>query len=177
MHRCPLSMVVHSFSMTDSSFARISQVSDATTVEKAVAIHYSRKKARTLETPQLISQLVPKLLGFTNPAAVLWEATPFSFVVDWFLPIGDYLKTLDGSTLNGLLLCKDFCTTVKVKRMMPIQALWNAPQPAVCGVITDTYFRRYAGLPPVTSLWEDVRLPGIRQFTLAGALAFQRMKV
>lgn len=30
-------------------------------------------------------------LGFTNPAQVLWEKTPFSFVIDWFLPIGNYL--------------------------------------------------------------------------------------
>jgi len=30
-------------------------------------------------------------LGFTNPAQVLWEKIPFSFVIDWFLPIGTYL--------------------------------------------------------------------------------------
>lgn len=30
-------------------------------------------------------------LGFTDPLQVLWEKTPFSFVVDWFLPIGTYL--------------------------------------------------------------------------------------
>lgn len=30
-------------------------------------------------------------LGFTNPSQVLWEKIPFSFVVDWFLPIGSYL--------------------------------------------------------------------------------------
>lgn len=26
-----------------------------------------------------------------NPASVMWEALPYSFVVDWFLPIGDYI--------------------------------------------------------------------------------------
>lgn len=31
-------------------------------------------------------------LGITNPALLAWELTPFSFVVDWFLPIGNYLK-------------------------------------------------------------------------------------
>lgn len=34
-------------------------------------------------------------LGLTNPPALLWEVIPFSFVVDWFIGIGDYLSSLD----------------------------------------------------------------------------------
>lgn len=37
-------------------------------------------------------------LGITNPAETLWEVTPESFVVDWFLPIGQYLTCLDAAT-------------------------------------------------------------------------------
>lgn len=37
---------------------------------------------------------VARSLGLTNPASVLHELTPFSFVLDWFLPIGTYLETL-----------------------------------------------------------------------------------
>jgi len=33
-------------------------------------------------------------LGLTNPLSIAWELLPFSFVVDWFLPIGSYLETL-----------------------------------------------------------------------------------
>lgn len=36
----------------------------------------------------------PAALGFTNPLTVLWEVTPWSFVVDWALPIGRYLEQL-----------------------------------------------------------------------------------
>lgn len=32
--------------------------------------------------------------GVTNPLAVAWEAVPFSFVVDWFAPIGDFINSL-----------------------------------------------------------------------------------
>jgi hypothetical protein len=39
-------------------------------------------------------------LGFTNPVNLAWEILPFSFVVDWFLPIGPYLETL--SAFDGL---------------------------------------------------------------------------
>lgn len=32
-------------------------------------------------------------LGLVNPATVLWEVVPFSFVVDWFLPVGRFLES------------------------------------------------------------------------------------
>lgn len=32
-------------------------------------------------------------MGFINPAAVAWELVPFSFLVDWFLPVGDFLNS------------------------------------------------------------------------------------
>lgn len=34
-------------------------------------------------------------LHMNDPASVAWEVTPWSFVSDWFLPIGDYLQALD----------------------------------------------------------------------------------
>lgn len=34
-------------------------------------------------------------LGLTNPALVIWELVPFSFVVDWFASIGDWLSAMD----------------------------------------------------------------------------------
>ena len=36
-------------------------------------------------------------LGITNPALVAWELTPWSFVADWFVPVGDYLSLLDAT--------------------------------------------------------------------------------
>jgi hypothetical protein len=47
-------------------------------------------------------------LGFTNPLNVVWELVPFSFVVDWFLPIGDFLNSL--SDLHGLVLDESYKT-------------------------------------------------------------------
>lgn len=34
-------------------------------------------------------------LGLTNPLELGWELVRFSFVVDWFLPIGNWLSTMD----------------------------------------------------------------------------------
>jgi len=33
-------------------------------------------------------------LGFVNPATVAWELVPFSFVVDWFIPVGKFLSLM-----------------------------------------------------------------------------------
>lgn len=40
-------------------------------------------------------------LGIDNPLEVAWELVPFSFVADWFLPVGNYLKSLTAT--NGLI--------------------------------------------------------------------------
>jgi hypothetical protein len=46
--------------------------------------------------------------GFTNPVNLIWEVLPYSFVLDWFLPIGNWLQTL--SSFDGLVFV-DGCKT------------------------------------------------------------------
>ncbi len=33
-------------------------------------------------------------IGLGNPASILWERIPWSFVIDWFIPIGTYLELI-----------------------------------------------------------------------------------
>jgi hypothetical protein len=35
--------------------------------------------------------------GLLNPATVAWELLPFSFVADWFAPIGSFINSLDAT--------------------------------------------------------------------------------
>jgi len=37
----------------------------------------------------------PRSLGLTDPYSVAWEVIPYSFVVDWFVPIGTYLDVMN----------------------------------------------------------------------------------
>jgi len=56
---------------------------------------YAQKSATTSEFQKL---------GLLNPLVPLWELTPLSFVIDWFIPIGDSLASLDamfGVTVIG----------------------------------------------------------------------------
>jgi hypothetical protein len=47
-------------------------------------------------------------LGLTNPLSIAWEVVPFSFVVDWFMPIGNYLQSL--TDFVGLSFQNSFVT-------------------------------------------------------------------
>lgn len=38
------------------------------------------------------------LQGLTNPMVVVWELTPFSFLADWLIPVGDYLDALNSAS-------------------------------------------------------------------------------
>lgn len=47
-----------------------------------------------LENPFLASL---SALGITNPALVVWERVPSSFMIDWVIPIGNYLSAFDAT--------------------------------------------------------------------------------
>lgn len=47
-------------------------------------------------------------LGLTNPAAIAWELIPFSFLVDWFIPVGNFLNSW--SDFHGLSFEKPYTT-------------------------------------------------------------------
>jgi len=49
-------------------------------------------------------------MGFTNPINLAWEVLPFSFVVDWFLPIGPYLENF--SSFGGLVFIDGYRSRV-----------------------------------------------------------------
>lgn len=36
--------------------------------------------------------------GLLDPSQVLWEVTPWSFVVDWFIPIGNFIQSLTSTS-------------------------------------------------------------------------------
>lgn len=48
----------------------------------------------SVSSPALVSMAS---VGITNPLLLAWELLPYSFVIDWFLPIGNYLESLDAA--------------------------------------------------------------------------------
>jgi hypothetical protein len=55
---------------------------------------------------ELVEEMgVARQLGLEDPLSVAWELLPWSFVIDWFIPIGSYLSNLNQvPALTGRLL-------------------------------------------------------------------------
>lgn len=59
-----------------------------TVLDYRYAISFKAKKIKAI-----ISEVdVVSMLGVTDPASVAWEKLPYSFVVDWFVPVGNFLS-------------------------------------------------------------------------------------
>ena len=76
-------------------------------------------------------------LGITNPALVAWELVPYSFVVDWFLPIGNWLSALDAT--NGLTFLSGYSTSYQTYRPTT-QAIQNLTYPGRPGTVRFRWF-------------------------------------
>lgn len=63
------------------------KITRTTTYDCSYVINY----IYTIENETLLQA---SRLGLGNPAGIAWELVPFSFVVDWFINVGDVLDTL-----------------------------------------------------------------------------------
>lgn len=52
-------------------------------------------------------------LGFNNPLRTIWERVPFSFIVDWFIPVGDFLEQFSQKWLDTKVEYLDYCLSYK----------------------------------------------------------------
>ena len=59
-----------------------------------------------VESAHLLSEV-----GLTNPLAIAWEVLPYSFVVDWFAPVGRWVNTFD-ATLGCTFVSGTLSSTV-----------------------------------------------------------------
>lgn len=61
--------------------------------------------------------------GFTNPINLGWEILPFSFVIDWFLPVGKYLESF--TYAQGLTFLDGYKVTFTRTRVLSAVAYSN----------------------------------------------------
>jgi len=57
----------------------------------ATTVHRSYIRAILKDEPNRLLSYT----GLADPASVLWEKIPFSWVVDWMIPVGDFLAAVD----------------------------------------------------------------------------------
>lgn len=95
-------------------------------------------------------------LGIINLPAVAWELLPFSFVVDWFVPIGDMLNSLDAMAGTTYLYgCKSTRVTNVVDYRYPAGAVYYRSRgdyildtDATLVVLEDSFNREVITSPP-----------------------------
>lgn len=69
-----------------------------------------------------------------NPSLVLWEAVPWSFVVDWLLPVGDFLSSL--TALWGISIISNVYTTKSERNWSGWSKYYHQEKPSFSGNFT-----------------------------------------
>lgn len=90
-------------------------------------------------------------LGLINPAAIAWDKVPYSFVVNWFVPVGSYLNSLTDLVGYGIedafvttFVKKTASGTVQVYDPDASKYVWRSRS------VTSMYVTRGLGFPAPT---------------------------
>lgn len=83
-------------------------------------------------------------MGVANPASIVWERIPYSFVIDWFYPVGSYLELISQIPfMKGR-----WCRTDSIRRTF---TGWTDLQPTVAA------FNELVG-DPAAHEWESFQM-------------------
>lgn len=108
-------------------------------------------------------------LGLTNPMLIAWELVPFSFVYDWFQPVGSYLASL--SAFEGYSIVQG-CRSEKVAYNATMSSdehpKYKSIQASSDSITHERYERTLSTSPP------SARFP---EFNFREALDFKRFAV
>ncbi len=97
----------------------------------------------------IVPSRLNELAGFTslNPVSVAWELTPYSFVVDWFVDVGGYLRNYENALLYGTDFVDGYMTRSSLGEFI---GDWNGSNLTVAGVFRTTTIRALHGSERVT---------------------------
>lgn len=82
-------------------------------------------------------------LGLVNPASIAWEVVPFSFIVDWFIPVGKFLESW--TDMLGYTVRYAYNTLLREATGLQEYKQSSASNGAVCSAVGMT---RALGIPP-----------------------------
>ncbi len=99
--------------------------------------------ARTILNYQFPSQ-VGEMLPTLTPFGTAWELMPWSFVVDWFIPIGDWIGAMEASQYSIYMDKAILTQSVKVASQQDARSSWSS-QAGIPGYVFGSSY------PPVHS--------------------------
>lgn len=150
--------------------------------ERILPIRYSATMRYRYPLPDVLGTSWGELfalmdsLGVNANPAVIWNAIPFTFVIDWFVNIG---RLLDGLRVENVVFqteILDFCHSVKSNITLVASAqirhfITHAPlgSGVKLGQVRATKYERRVGIPPILLTLTTSGL-SVREFLLGGSL-------
>ncbi len=96
--------VPYSNTYTSVSFNEVAVVEDETVAKVVLQFREDDDAWRFLSTT-----------GITDPALLAWELLPYSFVIDWFVPVGNYIKSF--GAVRGMQFLRGSVSTASVRKV------------------------------------------------------------
>jgi hypothetical protein len=96
-------------------------------------------------------------LGFELNPKIVWDAIPFSFVVDWFFDVGGWLNRFKIDTLELPVVCVDGCLQYKESLRMEhywirgLDGTYHNTNPRQSMTQTEEFFHRVPILPDLSA--------------------------
>lgn len=125
------------------------------------------------------------VLGVSGNPAILWNAIPFSFIVDWVVNVSKYLDRLRVDNIHFKTEILDFCTSARVERRVRLDMGAVQQQPGTGLLYEEPFwttdrcskvvYERRLGLPNFLTAIQTSGL-NVREFSLAGALVSANRK-
>lgn len=117
--------------------------------------------------------------GFNHPARVIWNAIPYSFVVDWFFHVGKLLDSLTVQPFGGEYEVSDVGYSVKTEALFVATQVMGGTQYVdgnpTAGTVYAKSFERKIGFPVSSLFLTDANLSPTQQ-ALALAMLNQRRR-
>jgi len=113
-------------------------------------------------------------LGVNNPAKIVWNAIPFSFLVDWVTPVSDWLEKAAVQPFGGTWNVYD--VTSSVKEVYDMSYNFYAKHGGTQGMVLRIHAEQYRRLPylPITLGAVDFSQLSDTQQKLAAALVLSQ---
>lgn len=179
-YACPLS---DSYSNSDVTYNRTPSTTLVPTVmsTRRQSYYTVRSFHATMEYSYNVSNLsglsnemaaILDVLGVNLNPQILWNAIPWSFVVDWLIRVNKWLANFKVSNLEPTTYIHQYCWSSKVTR----ETLISLGFPARLDVqrITETAYKRQVTVPDYVRAIELSGL-NLKEFSLAAALGLSRV--
>jgi hypothetical protein len=111
------------------------------------------------------------VLGVNFNPAIIWNALPWSFVVDWLIGVSQWVDQFKVRLLEPVTYVHQYCWSTRIARQIRLDYGWDAVQPVAR--ISELAYKRQVHQPDYV---REIQLSGLslKEFSLAAALGLSR---